>query len=91
MIVADSDWELPLVHRRMKFCFWPKSNADTNAVVQSRSAFLFTAICAHGASLTAGAEEATKRLRIHTQRLADQISPRGFISVEVRRTVVSEY
>ncbi|KAL0253490.1 hypothetical protein I308_100862 [Cryptococcus tetragattii IND107] len=55
----------------------------TPEFVQSRSAFLFTAICAHGASLTAGAEEATKRLRIHTQRLADQISPRGFISVEI--------
>ncbi|XAO27275.1 hypothetical protein I312_106120 [Cryptococcus bacillisporus CA1280] len=55
----------------------------TPEFVKSRSAFLFTAICAHGASLTAGAEEATKRLRIHTQRLADQISPRGFISVEI--------
>ena len=30
-----------------------------------------------------GAEEATKRLRIHAQRLAELISRRGFASVEV--------
>lgn len=51
--------------------------------MQGRSAFLLTAICAHGASLTPGAEEATKRLRIHAHRLSEQISRRKFASVEV--------
>lgn len=53
------------------------------AVVQSRSAFLLTAICAHGAALTVGAEEATKRLRLHAQRLSELVSRRSFASVEV--------
>ncbi|GFZ43058.1 hypothetical protein JCM24511_00776 [Saitozyma sp. JCM 24511] len=53
------------------------------AFVRCRSSFLFTAICAHGASLMSGAEQATKRLRYHAQKLSDEISRRGFASVEV--------
>ncbi|WVF71066.1 hypothetical protein IAT40_005863 [Kwoniella sp. CBS 6097] len=55
----------------------------TPVFVRSRSSFLFTAICAHGASFLLGAEEATKRLRIHAQRLLEMVSRRGFASVEV--------
>ncbi|KAK1927058.1 hypothetical protein DB88DRAFT_9665 [Papiliotrema laurentii] len=51
--------------------------------IRGRSAFLLTAICAHGASMTVGAEEATKRLRIHAQRLSELISRRRFASVEI--------
>ncbi|WVW79025.1 hypothetical protein I302_100988 [Kwoniella bestiolae CBS 10118] len=59
------------------------SSLHTPEFVESRSAFLLTAICAQGASLTPGAEQATKRLRIHAQRLSDMVSRRGFASVEI--------
>jgi len=56
-------------------------------VVRARSAFLLTAVCAHGASLTVGSEQATRRLRIHAHRLSELISRRAFASVEVNPAI----
>ncbi|BEI91186.1 uncharacterized protein CcaverHIS019_0400060 [Cutaneotrichosporon cavernicola] len=55
----------------------------TMEFIHRRSLFLFSVICAHGASMTSGAEEATKRLRWHAQRLAEMINPKGYASVEI--------